>query len=142
MIDDSVKEVTFIPNTKYEVLTPTGFKHFDGLAVGQSDNVVTYNDMKMTEGHLIKEDNEFREAKTLGTPVSGNFTVFDLVDVEGHEYLSKGMTHHNCQTGDQLIKIYDKKHDCEREVTFTDLQNAIALENVGIDYFSVNVIKV
>lgn len=106
-----------IKNSDYEILTPAGFSHFDGVNKKEVNVIfqITFNDtsyIRCTENHLIKiSPTDFLEACHLqpgdelvnGKIVSkityetGSFVVFDPINVElNNEYYSNDIVSHNC----------------------------------------------
>jgi hypothetical protein len=104
-------------NSDYEILTPTGFKSFDGIAkypkqVGITLSLSDGTTFNCASGHLLKADNKFIPAsETLCKPIGHNNNVtvlsidtnsesehyYDILEVEGHEYISSGIVSHNCE---------------------------------------------
>ena len=134
----NLKDPQFLPNSRYEIKTSEGFKSFGGLIFGESDELYSYEGIIYTAEHLINIGigGEFVEVKTIGEKVEGTKMMFDPFDVEGdHTYLTyDGKEHHNCQTGEQLIDIYDKVSNSYLKVSFKELESMIKLDNAGIDY--------
>jgi len=62
--------------------------------------------------------------------IDGAEEVFDILNVEDHNsYISNGYLHHNCQTPDQIIHIYDTKLDKYIDVSFEELHKLIEEDN-------------
>ena len=115
-----------IENSRFEILTETGFSDFGGIRVGYSENIciVTFSDgasIRCTLNHLIKTDKKFSPAKTLKPGIRcGNKIVvsivlikeprivYDLVNVSANScYITNGITSHNCSfigSSNTLIK--------------------------------------
>lgn len=80
-----------------EVLTPDGFKPFLGIKkkVGQ---VYRYDGTEVTLDHQFKINGAWHTAGDLVSPTDEIYEadVFDLIEVEGHEYITDGKVSHNC----------------------------------------------
>jgi len=108
---------SIIKNTKYEILTPSGWSDFDGIKTSVKSLIyhITFTDntfIKCTDNHLIKFwDDEFIEAKYLNigdelsnekivaeiTIIEKETEVFDPINVKRkNEYYSNGIISHNC----------------------------------------------
>ncbi len=103
-------------NSKYEVLTPSGWANFDGVnkkTVNQTI-IIKFKDgsvLHCTEKHLIKIEGEFIEAEwvSVGQKIENKIVdnieysyepieVFDLVNVNrGNEYYTNDIVSHNCE---------------------------------------------
>jgi len=100
---------------EWQVLTANGWKNFGGIQKSENSPIlqtITFEDdtyLKCTPGHPIKISNTFIEASDLlvGDIISnkkiksinferGNFDVYDLIDVDGEEYLVNNINVHNC----------------------------------------------
>jgi len=119
-----IKEVTFkdlellihktLKNNKYKILTKQGFKDFAGLKKSKHNIAIELffgdESFKCSYNHLIEINGKFKKAQDLEvgdiinqktiTKISdykNNDYFYDPVDVEDtSSYISKGMTHHNC----------------------------------------------
>ena len=103
-------------NSKYEVLTPSGWANFDGVnkkTVNQTI-IIKFKDgsvLHCTEKHLIRIEGEFIEAEwvSVGQKIENKIVdnieysyepieVFDLVNVNrGNEYYTNDIVSHNCE---------------------------------------------
>jgi hypothetical protein len=105
-----------------EVLTSTGFQHFDGVLVSESKSVITCyfenTHIKCTEDHIFFTNSGEVQAKKLTSEhivnghrfvrreVAEDATVYDLVNVKGgHEYITNDLSSHNCVYMDELAFI-------------------------------------
>lgn len=116
-------------NTRYEVLTPNGWKSFDGIRVSQKSSyvkvmtdkgfltasgnhrVLTKSDWKpaetLSEGDVIRHENG--DAKVVSVePIEAEIALYDLLEVDGgYQYYTNGFVSHNCEflgSQDTLIK--------------------------------------
>jgi hypothetical protein len=128
--------VLFFKNTKYEILTPDGYKDFDGVMLGKNKTITIelFGGQKytVTENHLIKSrSGEFIHAKelkkgsmvcmgnqTLGTvkKVTQNHEeteVGDFLDIkDNHQYIAEGgLVSHQCLYIDEMAFL--KPHMAE-----------------------------
>jgi len=104
-------------NSKYQVLTNSGFKDFKGIKkTTRTDNIKFYfsdgSDIIVTPEHRflvcknifrracnIKVDHKIKDLKVIGKEynVECSNEFFDLIDVDGgNRYLTNGVTSHNC----------------------------------------------
>lgn len=118
-------------NSKYEVLTPSGWANFDGVnkkTVNQTI-IIKFKDgsvLHCTEKHLIKIEGEFIAAEwvAVGQKIENKIVdnieysyepieVFDLVNVNrGNEYYTNDIVSHNCEfmgSAGTLISSYGLK---------------------------------
>jgi len=122
-------------NMKYEILTPSGFKPFHGVAKYTPQQGITlhFNDetsFNCAKYHKIKSDNEFIDAidlldrnitelnKTV-TSISLNDLpehYYDILEVDGHEYISSGLVSHNCEFLGSVATLVD--HNFLREMEY------------------------
>jgi hypothetical protein len=134
---DMHNSMEFFPNTKYSILSEGGeFKPFRGVIKGKTSKLVKVEGVKMTPNHFVLLKDRWVVARDVASEVmEGEFEVYDLVDVEeNHSYMSEGLLHHNCQTGEQLVHVYDTKLDKKLDVSFEELRQMIILDNLGLDY--------
>lgn len=122
--------IEFKVNTKYEILTPSGFKPFRGIRKTSKDNVVV---IKLSNNQYIKASQDHRfivEKKevlaknlkvgdtlaegvevVLTTKEKGNFLLYDPVDVgTDHLFIADELTSHNCDflaSGDTVFEPDD-----------------------------------
>jgi hypothetical protein len=113
-------------NTKYEILTPSGFKPFHGVAKYTPQQGITlhFNDetsFNCAKYHKIKSDNEFIDAIDLldrnitelnKTVVSISLNdvpehYYDILEVDGHEYISSDLVSHNCEFVGSVATLID-----------------------------------
>lgn len=113
-------------NKEYEILTPNGFKDFDGIAKYPPQKGITL---------VLSNNQKFNCAKEHKLKVNGNFTpafkckgllldelheyvieiinnnekehYYDILEVEGHEYLSSGLISHNCEFVGSVSTLID-----------------------------------
>jgi len=137
-------EPNFIPNNRYEIKTIDGFKSFSGLIFGESEDLYSYEDKIYTAEHLIKNDGDFKLVKDIGIKVNKKQMMYDPFEVEGgHTYITKdGKEHHNCQTGEQFVDIFDKVTNEKMKVTLKELEKMILLDNAGLDYKTSTIINI
>ncbi len=104
-------------NTQYEILTESGFKDFVTISTKIVDKFyeVSFDDgtfIRCTTNHKFKNcDGEFVFASDLHVGdilsptdkrisiidlINDELEVFDVVEVDGHEYITDGVTSHNC----------------------------------------------
>jgi hypothetical protein len=142
---DMVNNMKFYPNTKYSILSNDDkFKNFKGVLKGTSNKMVKINDVKMTPNHLILIKDRWVVAREYADEIiDGSFEVYDFVDIDDtNSYVSGGLVHHNCQTGEQLVHVYDTKLDKKLDVSFEELRQMIILDNLGLDYQEVKFFNV
>lgn len=100
---------TIYNNNFYEVLTPEGWKHFDGILETENKKTIKLeqNDLICTEDHLILLEDKFVEAKTLNhVSHSNSQKVYDLLNVKDvHCYYTNGIVSHNCLFLDEAAFI-------------------------------------
>lgn len=115
-------------NTEYEILTPTGFEDFDGVAkypeqIGVTlhfNNGKTFNCAKKHK--LILTNNEEIEAQnSLGKSLSLDIWVvniventepeeyYDILEVRGHLFFSSDIVSHNCEFLGSVATLVDAK---------------------------------
>ena len=103
-------------NKEYEILTPSGFKDFDGIAKYPPQKGVTLvlsNEQKFNcaKWHKLKVNGKFKPAfkckgllldeinehviDVINNKEEENY--YDILEVEGHEYLSSNIVSHNCE---------------------------------------------
>ena len=103
----------FIKNTKYEILTPEGFKPFSGIRM-KEENTIKFSfsnnrPIEVTEDHqfgnYIAEDLKVddtipsMDGNTQITKIEvmkDTKKVYDPVDVKDHLYIGNGIINHNC----------------------------------------------
>ena len=107
--------------SKYEILTPSGWKDFDGIRVSIDTrklyNIISEEGLiiEVTDNHKIKTPNGFIEASNLIggseiltqfgadriafiSPFISDVPVYDLLEVkDGNEYYTSGFVSHNCE---------------------------------------------
>jgi hypothetical protein len=101
----------FIPNTKYEILTPSGFSDFSGVKTKYTDTILHLifedgKELKCTKTHMLKCGNDFISADNLQIGqlnlkekkvIAEKTLVYDAVNVEkNNEYYTNGVISHNC----------------------------------------------
>lgn len=103
-------------NSKYEVLTPSGWADFDGVKKKTVNQTIIIkfkegSELHCTEKHLIKIEGKFIEAEwvAVGQKIENKIVanieysyepieVFDLVNVShGNEYYTNDVVSHNCE---------------------------------------------
>lgn len=104
----------FAQNTTYEILTPTGFHHFDGIIKSQKETIkVTFSTgefLVCTPDHRIAYKSDWILAKSLkpnmkvsnigivSITMNGIVDVYDPINVtNGNAYNSGGVISHNCE---------------------------------------------
>ena len=146
-----ISNVESLLNKKFkvlEILTENGFKQFAGIRISETEKLfeLTTNKgktLKCTAEHKIKtDDGSFVEAKSLlvGTFLSigekivdkkelnGKFNVYDALNVEdGNEYLTNGITSHNCLVLDEFAFL--PKHVADK--LFTSIYPVISSSPEG-----------
>jgi hypothetical protein len=146
MITDELSDLEFIPNTKYKIKSKNNeFKYFNGIISGISGDIYEWKGIRCTGDHLILINDKWEVVKDLHDTIKIDTEekVYDILGVEEYSaYESGGYIHHNCQTGEQLIEIRDKKSNKIRLVTFEQLKQIIELDNNGIDYFESKIINI
>lgn len=106
-----------IENTKFEVLTERGWEKFDGIASKLSKKTVkiVFDDgsyIETTEEHLLSNGSFWIKAMDVveGEIISDKAVthvefiddekqVYDLINVEGSDYITNDVTSHNCSFG-------------------------------------------
>lgn len=106
-------------NNQFEVLTPSGFKPFLGMRKVKKDSSIEIttdkgsltcsklHPMKLDDGSWISSEllaegdillyNQEEKAKVESVKlVQEPIELFDLLEVEGHEYFTNGLVSHNC----------------------------------------------
>jgi len=116
----------FIKNTKYKILTPDGFKTFDGIR-RKYENVIRFNFsngeyLDVTKDHLFGD-------KLAGNLKSGDIIesingpveviniedtntikdVYDPIDVDGNLYIGNDIVNHNCEFLGSSKTVIDPK---------------------------------
>jgi hypothetical protein len=91
-------------NTKYEILTPSGWKNFSGIQevkkLGQTKLPDYCGNLICSPNHRILYNNSFMFAKDLinsNTIDDKEFTYYDLLDVDENIYYTNGIISHNCE---------------------------------------------
>lgn len=83
------------------ILTPNGFKEFHGIKESVSNTIrvsLGGSTLDCTPGHLIKVNGKFTTADSLPHEQIGEQFVYDALEVAGgHEYITNGLTSHNCE---------------------------------------------
>lgn len=107
------------PNSRYEVLTPRGWKSFDGIRVLRKDSFVSIKtdkgSLRASENHRIRANNKWVSvsdlsiddeldclggvARVLSVETTNSpIDLYDLLEVDdGYQYYSNGFVSHNCQ---------------------------------------------
>ena len=146
MIKDELESLEFIENSRFKIKSKDNeFKNFKGILTGISNDIYEWNGIRCTGDHLILINNEWKHVKDLEDSIKLNASerVYDFLEVEDHNaYMSNDYLHHNCQTGEQLISIKDKKTNEKKLVSFKQLEMMIDLDNVGIDYNDSKIIEI
>lgn len=89
-------------NDEYEILTPNGFKDFDGVSVCIKEALsFQLNEEKLTAtaDHKILLDEIWTEVQNLPVEITsvGKIEVYDPINVrDGSSYISNGLVSHNC----------------------------------------------
>lgn len=115
-------------NTRFKILTPSGFKNFDGISKSPRQQGVTLilsNGMSFncTNDHKIKINGNFVSAKdSKNGKISDLIYVvnvipnieyceyYDMLEVEGHEYVSSDLISHNCEFLGSVATLVDAKY--------------------------------
>ncbi len=153
----SWKEVQFIKNTEYEILTPSGYQDFSGVRTHQVQGLVkiTLCDdrvLRCTRDHRIETQRGFVEAGMLTyndfviTDIYGKATikyldtetvaeiVYDPVEVAGgNVYLSTGIVSHNCEFISSQAMLVDSL-----KLSFLRPSNPVS-ENMGFKFWTDNI---
>jgi hypothetical protein len=111
--DFAVADLNLKPNTRYEILTPSGFKPFRGI-VTQKKEAIKF---KTNQGFItVSKDHAFiineNVVPSTGVKVGDYFSkvqyvtgiefldsqdLYDPIDVgDGHTYFGNDIVHHNC----------------------------------------------
>lgn len=102
-----------IGNKKYKILTPNGFKSFDGIVKSEKETIkICFYDntyLTCTLDHILRVDGVFIEAEDvlIGSVIEGKKVVdilsngvqevYDPINVsDGNLYISSGVVSHNC----------------------------------------------
>jgi len=106
-----------IKNTQYEILTPSGWKDFSGMRKLSKSEYATIStettELKCSLNHKVKTTDGWKKSKELlcGDRIVGveksstissvgivedEIDLFDILEVENHEYYSNGLVSHNC----------------------------------------------
>ena len=116
-------------NTRYEVLTPNGWKSFDGIRVSQKSSYVKIMTDKgfltASGNHRVLTNSDWKHAATLSVgdairhangdakvvsvePIEAEIALYDLLEVDGgYQYYTNGFVSHNCEflgSQDTLVK--------------------------------------
>jgi hypothetical protein len=103
----------YTQNLDYEILTPSGFKDFDGIKVSEKETIrLCFTDgsylictptHQLKQGSVwvnaksIKPNSKLNNKKVVSVSLDKIKMVFDPVNVSGdHSYISGGVTSHNC----------------------------------------------
>ncbi len=103
-----------IKNSKYEILTPTGFSAFTGIKISQQNSIkFIFNDNSHIETsytHRFIDNNKEIIAETLkindiifnkkiiNIEYNSNTLLYDPLDVtKNNQYIANGLVHHNCK---------------------------------------------
>ena len=91
-------------NSKYDILTPSGWKNFAGIQkikkIGQTKLTIENNELVCSPLHRVKYKNDFILAKDIPnseTLLYGEYEYYDILEVENHEYFSNDIISHNCE---------------------------------------------
>lgn len=140
----TASERDFALNTEYLIETPHGFMTFAGVrkvrGTGLKFTFKSGNTLECTRDHRIKLGDHWVSAADLkmgdlgiiGIEPSGENEFYDPVGVEGSEYLSEGLTHHNCNVivvdecllGSTVVEIQDQKSGYTEHLTIEELYEA------------------
>lgn len=91
-------ESTIRENTRYQILTPSGWSDFEGIRRKKADKLVEYKGLRCTPDHKIKLNDTFIEAGVLSDIVKANEYVYDPINVKKYnEYYSNDLISHNCE---------------------------------------------
>lgn len=114
-------DTNYKKNTRYEVLTPDGWKSFDGIRVSSKSSYLTIKtnrgigSLRASKNHKVRVDGiwKFAEALCVGDSldhkdghtsvlateaVEAEIDLYDLVEVDGgYQYYTDGIVSHNCQ---------------------------------------------
>jgi len=106
-----------IKNKQYEILTPSGWKSFSGMRKLSKSEYATIStettELKCSLNHKLKTKDGWKKSKELlcGDSIVGvkessqisfvdvvedEIDLFDILEVENHEYYSNGLVSHNC----------------------------------------------
>lgn len=103
----------YTQNLDYEILTPSGFKDFDGIKVSEKETIrLCFTDgtylictpthklkqrFSWVDAKSIKPNSKLNNKKVVSVSLNKIQMVFDPVNVSGdHSYISAGVTSHNC----------------------------------------------
>lgn len=127
----------FKPNIKYEILTPSGFQHFDGVNITKRKSAIRLEfssglSLECTEEHLILTPSGFIEACNM---VVGNTVVGEKQNetIERIEYLNEEQDYYdaiNVNNGSQYITNEIVSHNCEFLSSEALLINSLILANM------------
>ena len=163
-------------NTHYEILTESGFSDFDGILETKHDSYISisFNDgtsLKTSFDHLLRNDNGswisahcvsegmvFSDKEVLCVSViDEQITLYDVLDTDGHTYISNGVVSHNCAfhgssgtliAGEKLAELVWKEPIIETDTTkvyerpeagHSYLVTVDVSEGVGGDFSVINV---
>ena len=119
--------IEFIENTRFEILTPNGFKDFSGLRKTTKSEVVRFSlsngkSVESSLDHLFIIDDKEVSAKDIeeGCVISkdisvissiikkGSFTLYDPVDVgDKHHFIADSITSHNCNFNSSGTTVFE-----------------------------------
>lgn len=86
-----------IETDDWEVLTSCGWKNFEGVIATHNRDTIKIDGLECTPNHLVKVGSDFVRADSLKhTLGNSNVVVYDLWNVDGHEYITNNLTSHNC----------------------------------------------
>lgn len=97
IIDKDGREI-YLNNTTKRILTPDGFKDFDGIVVTKNAELIQLESgLVCTPDHLVMVDGIFVEARFLPhVGIEGLHTVYDAYNVDGRAYITGNDVSHNC----------------------------------------------
>lgn len=116
-------------NIQYEILTPSGFKPFHGISKSNGSMGLTLqlsnggifrctsdHRLKTFDGRYIFAIDSVGEILINGLIIEtisnedNNSNYFDILEVDGHEYLSSGIVSHNCEFLGSVATLVDSKY--------------------------------
>ena len=128
-----------IKNTQYEIMTPSGWKSFSGMRKLSKSEYATIStkstELKCSLNHKVKTKDGWKKSKELlcgdfivgvkeSSPVSfvnifeDEIDLFDILEVENHEYFSNGLVSHNCDFVGSVNTLIESKK--LKELTYND----------------------
>lgn len=103
----NLEKQIYYKNTEYEILTPDGFQHFDGLLETLDKDVIKLVDYNLicTPDHKLKIDGNFVEASSLNhEKLYKKENVYDIVNAgkENVYIVNNSLISHNCMFLDEI----------------------------------------